>query len=217
MKYIFSIFFIILFSGCVTDLFQTQNYTKKTVVEQNKVNKRVASNELNEFESLNKAIYSISDQLFISNINKQKETKIILTSFVDLANLDKTTTFGRIISESMYNELHIRKFNVTDFRGQDAVSVTQEGEFHITRDVEKLKDQIDSIEYILVGTYVKFEGDSILVNARILDSISGKVISTGRVVYKLTDCNMYNMCNKKIVEQEIIHSNYNIELKKDTK
>ncbi len=153
------------------------------------------------YSNLNNTIVDIANQLFDTKINHKNPTRVILTSFVDLENLEKTTTFGRLISESMFNELHIRKFLVTDFRGQAAVSVNEDGEFHITRDVEKLKDNIDAIEYILVGTYVKFEDQSLLINARIMDSVSGKLLSTARVVYHPRDCALFNICETKKIKK----------------
>ena len=102
-----------------------------------------------DFTTLNDTILTIADQLFDTQPKHRNSTKIILTSFVDLENFDKTSTLGRLLSESMYNELHIRKFEITDFRGQNNVSVNMDGEFHITRNTEKLKDDISGIKYIL--------------------------------------------------------------------
>lgn len=149
------------------------------------------------YSSLNHTILNIANQLFETVSNKKNEKRVILTSFVDLNELDSTSTFGRLLSESMFNELHVRDFIVTDFRGQAAVTVNEDGEFHISRDVEQLKDTIEAVEYILVGTYVKFENESLLINARILDSISGRVISSARVIYKPNNCSDYNVCRKK--------------------
>ncbi len=146
------------------------------------------------YQDLNGAIIALGDQLFVSNTFKGKFPSIILTSFVELNKFEKTSTFGRLLSESMFNELHVRNFKVTDFRGKPAVSVNAQGEFHITRDVQKLKDHIDATEYIVVGTYVKFENDSVLINSRIMDSESGEIISTARVVYTPEDCRLYNLC-----------------------
>jgi len=146
--------------------------------------------------NLNDTIVDIANQLFTTKINHKNPTRIILTSFVDLENFENTSTFGKLLSESMFNELHIRDFSITDFRGQKAVLVNEDGEFHITRDVEKLKDSIDEIEYILVGTYVKFENESLLINARIMDSNSGKLLSTARVVYYPKDCSQFGICKQ---------------------
>jgi len=203
---------LFLFSGCIPQFQLTQSQSKKETLKKETVKKSVRNSDFtkpyakinNIHQNLNGAIVAMADQLFTSNTHTKKQTKLILTSFVDLNQLNKTTTFGRILGESMFNELHIRKFKIIDFRGQDAISVNADGEFHITRDTSKLKDTIESAEYIVVGTYTKFEGKSILINARILDSISGMVISTARIIYKPVDCTLFDICKtKKIKTQRI--------------
>ena len=219
MKYILSIAFVTLFfSGC----FKNTPFNNEPKTYKEKVIQEVRSADYNQpyaktdniYQNLNGAIVSIGDQLFTSNIFGEKEpTSIILTSFVNLNELERTSTFGRVLSESMFNELHIRHFKVTDFRGQDAVSVNANGEFHITRDVDKLKDHISATEYIVVGTYVKFENDSVLLNARILDSENGAIISTARVIYTPKDCKLYNLCNVR--EADIKPADFGINIVKD--
>ncbi len=192
MKCILSVLAIgILFSGCFSSKSIQPITPKKKTIKQDYNHK-----------DLNHAIISIADQLLTTNILKDTNTSIILTSFADLNKLNRTTTFGRLVSESMFNELHIRDFRVTDFRGQDAISVNADGEFHITRDVDKLKDHISATEYIVVGTYVKFENNTVLINARIIDSESGAIISTARVIYEPIDCSLFDMCIEKIEEKK---------------
>jgi len=189
---------VFLLSGCTMITQQTK--AKKTLTYEEYVLKKVRSadyskpyaNIENIYQNLNGAIVAIADQLLVSNIEKSINTSLILTSFVNLNQLNKTSTFGRLISESMFNELHIRKFKVTDFRGQDAVSVNSKGEFHLTRKVDKLRDHIEATEYLVVGTYVRFENDTVLVNARIIDSESGAVVSTARVIYSPKDCKLFS-------------------------
>jgi TolB-like protein len=208
MKFILPLLISVLIAGCtITPYNQPTKENKKELVQKTILKKHdniilstkyTAKNE-HFYSSLNNTIIDIADQLFDTKLNKKNPPRVILTSFVDLDNLENTSTFGRLVSESMFNELHIRKFLVTDFRGQEAVTVNEDGEFHISRDVEKLKDVVEAVEYILVGTYVKFENQSLLINARILDSISGNVFSSARVVYKPKDCSLFDVCVKKEV------------------
>jgi TolB-like protein len=200
-----SLLVISLFSGCTlwkkpapekAVSYETYVLNKARDADYTKPYARVKS----IYQNLNGAIVAIADQLLVSNIAKSKNTSIILTSLVNLNNFNKTTTFGKIISESLFNELHVRKFQVTDFRGQDAVSVNAKGEFHLTRNVEKLRDHIEATEYVVVGTYVKFEKDTVLINARIIDSETGAVASTARVIYKTKDCKLFedsDICQKQ--------------------
>jgi len=209
MKFILSLIITVFITGCtLTNTNQPNNAkeqktnTKELEKETFGTNYDIQPNHV--YVNLNDTIVDIAEQLFNTKINKKNPSRVILTSFVDLDNLENTSTFGRLISESMFNELHIRKFLVTDFRGQEAVTVNEDGEFHITRDVEKLKDNIDAVEYILVGTYVKFENQSLLINARILDSISGNILSSARVVYRPKNCSLFDICMKKnIIESKI--------------
>ena len=217
MKFILTIMLTTLFfTGCYQNITLSEPKTHKE-----KVIQKVRSADYNRpyaqtksvYQDLNGAIVAMADQLFVSNTFSEKDPSVILTSFVNLNELERTSTFGRLLSESMFNELHIRDFKVTDFRGQDAVSVSANGEFHITRDVEKLKDHISATEYIVVGTYVKFENDSVLLNSRILDSESGAIISTARVIYTPKDCKLYNLCN--IREADIKPADFGINIVKD--
>jgi len=215
MKLFIPLFLALFISGCTLTNINQPNNTKKEKKSALEIlkddNKQVFSSKYgmkpeHVYTNLNNTIIDIADQLFHTRSNKKNPTRVILTSFVDLNKLETTSIFGRLVSESMFNELHIRKFLVTDFRGRDAVTVSEDGEFHITRDVDELKDNVEAVEYILVGTYVKFENDSLLINARILDSISGNVFSSARVVYRPKDCSLFGICEKKEVKKEVLTS-----------
>ncbi len=218
MKFILPLLISVFITGCsLTNINQPtkKNKSPLVVLEEEHIEvfgTKANTKQENVYSRLNNTIIAIADQLFQTKTDKKNPTRVILTSFVDLNKLEKTSTFGRLISESMFNELHIRKFLVTDFRGREAVSVNEDGEFHITRDVEELKDNVNEVEYILVGTYVKFEDQSLLVNARILDSISGRILSSARVVYKPRDCSLFGICKETLSNQNLFdgtnkHSN----------
>jgi len=212
MKFILSLFICLFITGCQIPKSPVQKKevtpTQKLLSEiKTKNNDPVFSTKYDMhkehvYSNLNNTIVDIANQLFNTKANKKNPSRVILTSFVDLNDFENTSTFGRLISESMFNELHIRKFSVTDFRGQEAVSVNEDGEFHITRNVKQLKDMVNAVEYILVGTYVKFEDESLLINARILDSITGNVFSSARVVYRPRDCALFGICKKNEMIEE---------------
>lgn len=212
MKFVFLTITLFLFIGCTNSnkTVEPSQAIQNNVIQKASIKVPVNENSVNEniIDNLNAAIIDTADQLFFTKTTV-KPIKIILTSFVDLDMFDKTSSLGRILSESMYNELHIRKFNVTDFRGQDSVSVNEDGEFHISRDTEKLKDTLEAINYILVGTYAKFENESLIINARILDSVSGEVISSSRVIYQPKECSIFDVCDIIKSNRSIIGENTN--------
>ena len=136
-------------------------------------------------------VEKIAQQLLATMHNK-KINSIAITSFVDLDQLNKTTHFGRIMGESFFNALDKRGISVMDFRGQKSLSINADGEFFLSRNVKKLHSHIKD-EYVLVGTYAKIE-EGILINTRIIDNLSGKVVASSRVVFHSNDCKLFESC-----------------------
>ncbi len=177
-----SIVSIILFSGCQMAKKQSQVY--------------ISDNSTSSL-LLDDTITNIANQLRLGTTIdfKSDNGTIAVTSFVDLNQLTKTTQFGRILGESMISELFQRGFNVSEFRGQGAISVNKHGEFYITRDVRKLTVEVPNT-YVLVGTYAQIE-NSILLNVRVLDNNTGKVVASAREIYNHDYCEVSNNCGKK--------------------
>lgn len=140
--------------------------------------------------------------------NTLNET-VTITSFVNLHDLTETSHFGRILSESLYSELNSAGFEVSDSRGQKALSINKDGEFYLSRDVSKLKKEAIT-RYVLVGTYSRIS-EGVIINTRIIDNTNGKIYATSRVVLKTNDCKLFDSCKapepkvvEKIVEVEKI-------------
>jgi len=150
--------------------------------------------KINGHNELNNVITELADKLFLFNKLSGVNEEIAITSFVDLHQFDKTTHFGRTLSEAFFDELFTRGFNVSDFRGQETLSINKNGEYFLTRDVKLLNKDVTSA-YILVGTYSLFEG-KILINARIIDNMSGKVLASARSNYLSNDCSVVENCAK---------------------
>ncbi len=153
---------------------------------------KASTNEV--YFTINDAILSLANQLSKNNSLSPKDTgTITVTSFVDLQQLNKTSQFGRVIGESLFSELFVRGFNVSDFRGQNAITINANGEFYITRNITMLQSEVSNT-YILVGTYSKID-QNVIINARILDNKTGKIVTSGRVMYANDDCSIFNVCN----------------------
>ncbi|HJE03537.1 hypothetical protein AAX26_00156 [Aliarcobacter thereius] len=157
-------------------------------------------------DTLEATISSLATQMVT---NKKIDTKksIVVTSFVQLDKFKQTSEFGRVVGESMIDELSNRGFGVTEFRGQLAVSVNERGEYFLSRDQKDLKSEVPS-NYVVVGTYSRQIG-KVILNARIIDNITGKVLSSARATYKhnyANDCVMFQDCPPlrtiKIVEEK---------------
>jgi len=140
-------------------------------------------------------IVELADSLLSSSRIAQADMgNIAITSFVNLDNLSRTSSFGRTLAETFFNELFIRGFNVADFRGQNALSVNPTGEFFITRDVKKINKKVVN-SYVLVGTFSAID-KKVVINARIMDNQTGRVVASAKTYYETSDCYLLNNCPK---------------------
>lgn len=187
---------LLLTSGCAykNDSAISQEYDK---VQTTKQHLEVAADNqkyVTTQNTLDATITSLAAQMMQ---NKKMDTNkpVLITSFVRLDQFKKTTEFGRVISESLINELSNRGFNIIEFRGQMAVSINDEGEYFISRKPHEIKGSIPNT-YVVVGTYSRQAG-RIMLNARVIDNITGKIISSARATYAhgvANDCMMFGDC-----------------------
>jgi len=161
----------------------------------------------NTILTINDATIALADQLSQnSKLNALNNGTIAAVSFVDLKNLNETSQFGRILSESLYNELFIRGFKLTDVRGQNVITINTSGEFYLSRDITHLNKEVSNT-YILVGTYSCLN-ENITINARILDNKTGKLLSSGRVIYTNDDYTISGVCSDRQRKIKIVSDDY---------
>ncbi len=189
---------ISLFIGCSNMSYQNSSVIKESNrVQITKQYLAVAQDRQKNIitqSSLEATINSLATQM-MRNKKMLTSKPVLITSFVSLNNFKKTTEFGRIISESMINEMSNRGFNIIEYRGQMAVSINERGEYFITRNPYKMKDKVPNT-YIVVGTYSRQYG-KVMLNARVIDNITGKIISSSRATYvhnKRNDCILFKDC-----------------------
>ena len=187
---------LLIITGCVytgNDALSQENDRVQTTKQHLEV---AADNQkyVTTQNTLDATISSLAAQMMQ---NKKMDTNkpVLITSFVRLDQFKKTTEFGRVISESLINELSNRGFNIIEFRGQMAVSINEEGEYFISRKPYEIKGSIPNT-YVVVGTYSRQAG-RIMLNARVIDNITGKIITSARSTYAhgvANDCMMFGDC-----------------------
>ena len=144
--------------------------------------------------SLDATIASLATQM-VQNKKLDTNKPVLITSFVRLDELKETSEFGRVIGESLINELSNKGFNIIEFRGQMAVSINDKGEYFISRKPHEIKSETPST-YVVVGTYSR-QVKRVILNARLIDNVSGKIISSARAIYEhglVNDCMMFADC-----------------------
>lgn len=103
-----------------------------------------------------------------------------VTTFVNLDDLYNTSTFGRMYSEQLMNELTMRGYDVVEMRHTDALQfLASAGEFSLSRDSSLVRRSRD-LGAVVVGTYV-VSPVKVYVNARLLNPSTSMVLSAGSV------------------------------------
>lgn len=138
----------------------------------------IAPNVSSAAGDFNSRIIFLADQIERNLDRKVLSNTFIVTSFTNLDRLSETTSFGRLVAENMIHELQVRRWNVFEVRLTNSIIINEAGEFSLSRDIKKLKDQY-SIGGIVTGTYT-VAGNNIIINARVIDINTGVVVSSGQ-------------------------------------
>ncbi|WP_280563468.1 MULTISPECIES: FlgO family outer membrane protein [unclassified Chromohalobacter] len=102
------------------------------------------------------------------------QAPIIATTFVDIDQLDQSSTLGRTLSETFTSRLVQGGMNVIEVKMRDSLYIEQNtGELILSRNVQRLSDNHDA-QAVLLGTYAQGE-NKLFVNARLV-RIAGRQI-----------------------------------------
>lgn len=107
--------------------------------------------------------------------------RVVVTTFVNLNHLYRTSGFGRIIGEQMISELQAAGVEVIDVRMTPSLQILEGyGEYGMSRDMAALS-YVQSAQAMVAGTYTVSNGQ-VMINARLLQHNNGLVLSSGSIV-----------------------------------
>lgn len=102
---------------------------------------------------------------------------VVMSSFVDLKKLSRTSSFGRYIAERMMTEFQHQGYNVVEIRKtRDILIQPKRGEYGLSRDIKQIAPRVTA-RAMVTGTYT-VAGDKIMVNARIIDNKNAALLSS---------------------------------------
>ncbi|VAX21741.1 hypothetical protein MNBD_NITROSPINAE02-818 [hydrothermal vent metagenome] len=107
-----------------------------------------------------------------------------ITTFVELDNLENSSSFGRYISERLASELYKLGFHIRELRQRVDVETSRtRGEFALTRDGNLLmkKFQVDAL---LAGSYTRV-GKKLVASARLVNRDTSHIVSVGAMTINL--------------------------------
>ena len=141
---------------------------------------------VNEAAALRTEIQGLANELFRNLADADPENGdlskgVLVCTFVELKKLTRTSSLGRYVAEQLMNEMQQRHYEVVELRKSQAVMLQEKrGEFGLSRNPAEVSQTV-AAGAMLTGTYTPSK-DSIVINARIIDNRSAKLLSSATAI-----------------------------------
>ena len=111
---------------------------------------------------------AVDTMLSRSRAGLKSDQKVLTSTFVNLANMEETRDFGRLVGEFAAARLTQRKISAMNLnvRDESLAIIQRAGQFVQSRDMEQLSSRYDA-EAALIGTYTR-AGSSVFVTMRLV-------------------------------------------------
>lgn len=131
--------------------------------------------------------YNIADNLVDKagpELNRQGP--ILVASFVDVDNVQESSTLGRMMAEQIGSRLVQKNFRVQELKLRSSLFISsRKGEFLLSREIQDVSRKHDA-QALVVGTYAPGK-DSVYFSSRLVQADSGKIISSYDVRLEVND------------------------------
>lgn len=149
-KYFFGLLISGVLAGCTHDFFQPSliDYT---------------------YPAADQLIYNLNNGSVEPHMHPLRtDQSLLVASFVELDNIEKTSTFGRLVAEQMASRLTQMGFNFIELKLREKLYVRSQpgGELALSRDLVAISRQHNA-QAILVGTYSVVQ-DFVYVSAKLV-------------------------------------------------
>ena len=139
---------------------------------------------VSEAAALRTEIQGLANELF-RNLgdpeNGGLDQGVLVCTFVELKKLTRTSSFGRYVAEQLMSEMQQHHYEVVEIRKSQAIMLQEKrGEFGLSRNPAEINQSV-AAGAMLTGTYTSSK-DSIVINARIIDNRSAKLLSSATAI-----------------------------------
>ena len=106
-----------------------------------------------------------------------KDQPVIVASFVNIDNLNSSSTFGRITAEQIASRLSQHSLKVIEMKLRDNVFIKQQsGEFILSRELKNISQEYEA-QAVLCGTYAIGEYD-VFISSKLIRAVDGVILSS---------------------------------------
>ncbi len=115
--------------------------------------------------------------LALTSSTLSKSQPVLVASFVDVDNLESSSTFGRMASEQIASKLSQSGYQVIEMKFRNSVFIKeQSGEFILSRQLLDLSSEYNA-QAVLAGTYA-IGAESVWVTSKLIRTIDGVILSS---------------------------------------
>ena len=139
-------------------------------------------NELRSYDPNELRSYArlLTDQLMASGAHVRSGERVLITTPAWLhSDLQDADLIALQIQESLMAEVHRAQLQVVEFKLTEAVRVTAQGDFPLSRNYRELRGTYGA-NYVLAATVVQ-RRDGVTVNARLIEFTNQRVAATAEV------------------------------------
>ena len=139
-------------------------------------------NEARKFKAeLGRLADQIGQTLDLSGL-AEGQMVLLPTTFVNLDDLNRTSTFGRLCAEQLAEELKKREFELVELRRlRELLIQPQRGELSLSREVEEIFNTYQA-NSLLLGTYV-ITGQQVVLSARLVMAKDNRLLGAGTAIF----------------------------------
>lgn len=125
--------------------------------------------------------YEATDSLSIQLKERKAENEstlspVIVVSVVNMNQLNKTSSFGRLVTEQLSARMAQLKYNVVELKLRNDILVkNNQGEFLLTREIKEIANAVNA-EAVVVGTYTENTND-VYVNLKVVRPSNNVVLA----------------------------------------
>ncbi len=110
---------------------------------------------------------------------------ILIATFVNIDNLEESSTFGRTISEYIGSRLAQHDYRVVEMKLRNSIFIKDDGEFFLSRELKNISTKHNA-QAVVVGTYSVAE-NVVYVSARMIRPSDGIIITSYAYKIPLND------------------------------
>lgn len=142
--------------------------------------------EINE-SNLIEISYMITDNL-LTNLTEELDPEqiILVASFSDIKNLERSSNFGRVLAECITSRFVQKGYAMVEMKLRNTLYIKEKaGEFLLSRQIRDITDA-HKAQAVVVGTYA-LAGNDVYISSRIVEASQSRIISAWNFKLPLSD------------------------------